>query len=190
MRVENQPYIHYQKGALALYFLKDQIGADKVNEALRGFLAEYAFKPAPYPNSRDLLRHFRAVAGPEHEQLISDLFEKITLYDVKVTDAKSKQRADGRWDVTLEVEARKLYADGKGKETEAPLDEPFEVGVFTVEPGRKGYDKSSVIAVERVQVHSGRQTLQIVADREPKVAGVDPFNKRIDRNSDDNLKEL
>ena len=190
MRVENQPYIHYQKGALALYFLKDQIGADKVNEALRGFLAQYAFKPAPYPNSRDLLRHFRAVAGPEHEQLISDLFEKITLYDVKVTDAKSKQRADGRWDVTLEVEARKLYADGKGKETEAPLDEPFEVGVFTIEPGRKGYDKSSVIAVERVQVHSGRQTLRIVADREPKVAGVDPFNKRIDRNSDDNLKEL
>jgi ABC-2 type transport system permease protein len=190
MRVENQPYIHYQKGALALYFLKDQIGADKVNEALRGLLAEFAFKPAPYPNSRDLLRRFREVAGPEHEQLISDLFEKITLYDVKVTDANSKQRADGRWDVTLEVEARKLYADGKGKETEAPLDEPFEVGAFTVEPGRKGYDKRSVIAVERVQLRSGRQTVQLVADREPKVAGVDPFNKRIDRNSDDNLKEL
>jgi aminopeptidase N len=190
MRVENQPYIHYQKGALALYYLKDQIGADKVNEALRGLLSEFAFKPAPYPNSRDLLRRFREVAGPEHEQLIADLFEKITLYDVKVTDARSKQRADGRWDVTLEVEARKLYADGKGKETEAPLDEPFEVGVFTVEPGRKGYDKRSVITVQRAQLHSGRQTLQLVADREPKVAGVDPFNKRIDRNSDDNLKEL
>jgi ABC-2 type transport system permease protein len=190
VRVENQPYIHYQKGGLALYMLKDVIGAERVNAALRGMLAEYAFKPAPYANSSDLLRHFRAVAGPEHEQLIADLFEKITLYDVKVTDAKSSPRSDGRWDVTLEVEARKLYADGKGVETEAPLAESFEIGVFAVEPGRKGYDKGSVIAVERMDLRSGKQTLRLVADREPKVAGVDPFNKRVDRNSDDNLKAV
>ena len=186
-RVENQPYIHYQKGGLALYLLKDQIGADKVNEALRGLIAEFAFKPAPYANPRDLLRRFREVAGPEHEQLIADLFERITLYDVKVTSARTERRADGRWDVALEVEARKLYADGKGAETEAPLDETFDVGVFEVEPGRKGYGNDSVIAVERATVRSGRQTLRIVADREPKFAGVDPFNKRIDRNSDDNV---
>ncbi len=190
VRVEDQGYIHYQKGALALYLLKDQIGADKVNEALRGLLAEFAFKPAPYPNSRDLVRRFREVAGPEHEQLISDLFEKITLYDVKVTEAKSSRRADGRWDVTLEVDARKLYADGKGKETEAPLDESFDVGVFTVEPGRKGYDKTSVIAVQKTQLRSGHQTVRLVADQEPTVAGVDPFNKRIDRNSEDNLAAI
>ena len=190
VRVENQPYIHYQKGGLALYLLKDQIGADKVNEALRGLLAQYAFQPAPYPNPTDLIRRFREVAGPEHQQLITDLFENITLYDVKVTEASAKQRADGRWDVTLDVDARKLYADGKGAETEAQLDETFDVGVFTVEPGREGYDAKSVIAVEQRPIHSGRQTITMVVDREPKVAGVDPFNKRIDRNSDDNLKTL
>ncbi|MGB7739181.1 MAG: M1 family aminopeptidase [Steroidobacteraceae bacterium] len=189
MRVENQPYIHYQKGGLALYLLKDQIGADKVNEALRGLLSEFAFKAAPYANSSDLIHRFREVAGPEYQQLITDLFEKITLYDVKVTDAKAKRRTDGRWDVTLDVEARKLYADGKGKETEAPLDEMFDVGAFTIEPGRKGYDKSSVLAVKRTRVHSGKQTLTIVTDKEPGLAGVDPFNKWIDRNSDDNVKE-
>jgi hypothetical protein len=32
--------------------------------------------------------------------------------------------------------------------------------------------------------------VRLVAEREPKVVGVDPFNKRVDRNSDDNLKEL
>jgi aminopeptidase N len=190
VRVENQGYIHYQKGGLAMYLLKDQIGAEKVNEALRGLLAEFAFKAAPYPNPTDLMRRLREVAGPEHEQLIADLFERITLYDVKVTDAKSQRRADGRWDVTLEVEARKLYADGKGKETESPLAESFDVGVFTVEPGRKGYDKDSVIAVERATVRSGKQTLRLVADAEPKFAGVDPFNKRVDRNSDDNLRAV
>jgi aminopeptidase N len=189
-RVENQPYIHYQKGGLALYLLKDQIGAERVNEALRGLLEEFAFEPAPYQNPRDLLRRFRDVAGPEHEQLIADLFERITLYDVKVTDARTSRRPDGRWDVTLEVEARKLYADGQGLESETPLEESFDVGVFTVEPGRKGYDRDAVIAVERATVRSGRQTLRLVVDQEPKVAGVDPFNKRIDRNSEDNLRAV
>ena len=190
VRVENQPYIHYQKGGLALYLLKDQIGADKVNEALRGLIAEFAFKPAPYANPTDLIKRFRAVAGPEQQQLITDLFEKITLYDVKVTEAKAKRRTDGRWDVTLEVDARKLHADGKGKETEAPLAEMFDVGAFTIEPGRKGYDRSSVLAVQRMPVRSGKQTLAFVTDKEPNYAGVDPFNKWIDRNSDDNVKEL
>jgi hypothetical protein len=189
-RVENQPYIHYQKGGLALYLLKDEIGADKVNAALRGLLDEFAFKPAPYPNSTDLIRRFREVAGPQHQQLVTDLFEKITLYDLKVADATSRKRADGRWDVTLEVEAGKLYADGKGKETEAPLDENFDVGVFTVKPGDKGYQKESVLAFERRPLRSGRQTIRLVAPAEPAFAGVDPFNKRIDRNSDDNLKDV
>ena len=189
-RVENQPYIHYQKGGLALYLLKDQLGAERVNEALRSLLAQYAFKPAPYAKSTDLIERFRAVASPSQQQLITDLFEKITLYDMKVTSASSTRRADGRWDVALEVEARKLYADGKGKETEAPFAETVDVGAFTVEPGKKGYDARSVIAVQRLAVKSGRQALHLVVDREPKVVGVDPFNKWVDRNSDDNLKDL
>ena len=77
---------------------------------------------------------------------------------------KSKQRGDGRWDVALEVEASKLYADGKGKETEAPLDETFDVGVFAVKPGDKGYSKDSVLALERRPLRSGKQTFTLVTD--------------------------
>ena len=58
-RVEDQQYIHYQKGALAMYLLKDEIGEEAVNRALQGLLAEFAFKAPPYPTSRDLLRHVR-----------------------------------------------------------------------------------------------------------------------------------
>ena len=37
---------------------------------------------------------------------------------------------------------------------------------------------------------SGAQTVTLVVDRAPKFVGVDPYNKRIDRNSDDNLAEV
>jgi aminopeptidase N len=81
IRVENQPYIHYRKGSLVMYLLRERMGEAKVNAALRRLLAQYAFKGAPYPRSQDLVDALRAEAGadPVAQQLITDLFEKITL---------------------------------------------------------------------------------------------------------------
>jgi ABC-2 type transport system permease protein len=189
-RVENQPYIHYQKGALVMYWLRDVVGERAVHEALAGLLRQYAFKPAPYPNPLDFLRLLRAAAAPEHHALITDLFEKITLLDAKATGATAVKRADGTYEVTLQVEARKFHADGKGVETEAPLDEPFDIGVFTAEPGSPGFTADAVLAMERRPIRTGAQTVTVVVDRLPTHAGVDPYNKRIDRNSDDNLTTI
>jgi aminopeptidase N len=190
MRVENQQYIHYQKGGLVMYLLRDQIGEEAVNRALRRVLAQYAFKGAPWPRSLDLVAALRAEAPADKQALITDLFEKITLYDVKTTGATASRRADGRWDVAVTVEARKLYADGQGEETEAPLNESFDVGLFTAEPGKGVFDEADVILVERRPIRSGTQTLRFVVDREPKFAGADPFNKWIDRDSNDNVRAV
>jgi aminopeptidase N len=189
-RVEEQGYIHYRKGTLVMYWLREALGEDTVNRAMKKLLAQYAFKPAPYPNTRDFIALLRAEAGPQHDQLITDLLEKITLLDVKVTDASATKRPDGKYEVTLQVEARKLYADGQGKETEAPLDEPFEVGVFSAEPGKADFKADSVLRFERRPIKTGQQAITLVVDREPRFVGVDPYNKRIDRNSDDNLKRV
>ncbi len=189
-RVEEQTYIHYQKGALSLYWLKEVVGEDKVNRALSRLLKEYAFKGPPYPNTTDFLRLLREEAGPAHDELIADLFERITLLDVKASDAKAVKRADGRWDLSFAVEAKKFHADGKGKETEAKLDEAFDVGAFTAEPGRPDYSAASVLRFERQRIVTGRQTVRLVVDQPPQWVGVDPYNKRIDRNSQDNLAKV
>jgi aminopeptidase N len=187
-RVEpDQGYIHYRKGSLVMYRLAEEIGEDKVNQALRTLLAKYAFKGAPYPTSLDLVAALRAVTPPDKQQLITDLFEKITIYDMKATDATWKKRADGKYEVSFTVQGRKYYADGKGRQTEAPLAEPFELGVFSAQPGKKGFSAASVLAFERRPVVTGTQRVTFVVDGEPKWVGVDPYNKRIDRDSEDNL---
>lgn len=190
IRVENQGYIHYQKGGLIMYLLRDQIGEDAVNRALRRVIAQYAFKGAPYPRSLDLLAALRAEAPADKQALITDLFEKITLYDVKTTGATATRRSDGRWDVTVTVDARKLYADGKGEETDAPLNESFDVGLFSAEPGKGRFDEDDVLLFERRQIRTGIQTLRFITARKPAFAGVDPYNKWIDRNSDDNVRAV
>ena len=189
-RVENQAYIHYQKGSLVMYWLKEVVGEDVVNRSMARMLKQYAFKPAPYPNTRDFLKILREEAGPLHDALITDLFEKITVIDVKATGAHATTRSDGKYELSLDVEAHKFYADGKGKETEAPLDEAIDIGAFSSEPGQSGFNKESVLSFDRRNVHSGKQTITLTVNQEPKWAGIDPYNKRIDRNSDDNLKQV
>ena len=188
VRVEAQHYITYQKGALAMYLLQERLGEERVNRALRNLLQRYGFKGAPYPRSVDLVEALRAEARTTEEQnLITDLFERVILYDLKVTAPTAVRRADGKWDVTVPVEAKKYSVDRRGAETETPLAERIEVGLFTAEPGRDAFDSSNVILMERRPVRSGAQVLRFVTDRRPTHAGIDPYNFYIDRNSRDNV---
>jgi len=189
-RVQHEQYIYYNKGSLVMYLLKDRMGADKVNAALRSLLGKYAFKGAPYPRSSDLVDALRAQAQPGDQTLITDLFEKITLVDLRARDAKAVKRTDGRYDVSFTIEAHKFYAEGKGKETEAGFDEPVDLGVFTAKPGEGKFGAANVLVMTRRQVKTGVQQVSFTVDKKPSFVGIDPYNKWIDRDSDDNLAEL
>ena len=82
------------------------------------------------------------------------------------------------------------YADGQGEERAAPMDETIEVGLFTAKPGEGAFDRSNVLYLERRPIKSGRQTFRILTRQRPTHVGIDPYNKFIDRNSDDNLTEV
>ncbi|MFL5382276.1 MAG: ABC transporter permease/M1 family aminopeptidase, partial [Longimicrobiaceae bacterium] len=131
--VENQQYIHYNKGALAMYALRDYIGEQAVNGALRAFLAEWRFRGPPYPTSLDLMRHLRAAAPDSLKPVVEDLFSHVTLWENRVVTARSRPAGAGRWEVTLEVEAKKLRADSLGNETELPVRDWIDVGVYAAD---------------------------------------------------------
>ena len=189
--VEDQGYIRYQKGSVVMYALKDAIGEDAVNRALREFLAKYAFKETPFPRSRDLIDLFRAEARPDQQALIDDLFEKIVLWDLEVTDATSEALPDGRYRVKMTVRAAKRESDGAGHDTEVPLDEPLDVGVYPKAPPDIGdNDLPEPLLFQTVPIHSGENRLEYVVAGKPAKVGIDPMCKRIDRNPEDNLKTV
>jgi hypothetical protein len=115
------------------------------------------------------------------------LFERITLYDFKTGQPSAVRRADGRWDVSVPVEARKFYADGKGEEREAPLEDVVAIGLFTAEPWGTAFGGKDVLRLERKKVRSGKQVFRFVTDRKPTHAGIDPYIAYIDRNAADNV---
>lgn len=186
--VENQPYIHYRKGSVVLYALKDYIGEDNINLALSRFLDKYAFKGAPFPTTLDLIEEIRAVAGPEHQTLIADLVERIVLFDLRVVSSSMTETADGRYEVEVEVAARKFEADGEGLESETPMSNWIDIGVL----GEKSpeTDVAEVIFLEKREVTGGNQRFTIVVDKKPVSVGIDPLNKLIDRDPSDNVQTI
>ncbi len=189
MLVENQGYVHYRKGSLVMYALKDYLGEAAVNRALRRFLERYAFAPPPFPTSRDLVDLFRAEAPAELQEVITDLFEKIVLLDLETTAVASRPVDDGH-EITMTIRARKLEADGAGRETEVPLDYLLDVGVFPDAEGVDGADLPEPLLLEKRRIVTGENVFTFRVPGLPAQAGVDPYNKMIDRNPDDNLKRL
>jgi hypothetical protein len=186
-RVENQSYIHYNKGSLVMYALQDYIGEDVVNRALARLLREHAYASRPYPRSTDFLRILRAEAGPGHEALIADLFEKIVLFDLRATNLSVARRSDGRFAVRLSVEAKKFEASGKGVETEVPLDYAIDIGLFVRHPDDVTDGDGHVLLLERRAVTAGKNVFEFVLEAAPEFGGIDPYNKLIDRVSGDNI---
>ncbi len=189
--VQNEPYVWYQKGGQVMYTLTDYIGEDKVNLALHNFLMQYRYANAndsqsgPYPDTRQLVEALRAQTPAELQYYITDAFENIVLYDNKVVSATVTPTADHKYKVTLSVQARKMRSDGSGNESAMPLHDLIDIGVFS---GKK--DEEKPLYLQKVWLTEPTRTFEIVVGQPPTRAGIDPYNKLIDRNSDDNMMDV
>jgi ABC-2 type transport system permease protein len=201
--VQREQYVWYQKGGQILYTLADYIGEDRLNLALHNFLTQYRFANAdnqvgaqdkissanaldrPYPDTRMLVDAIRAQTPPELQYLVDDGFNRIVLYDNRAVSATSQKTPDGKYKVTLEVQSHKAQADGNGAETPMPLADYIEVGVFS---GKK--DEEKPLYLKKEKFTEEHRTFEIIVDEQPTLAGIDPYNKLIDRNADDNMIDI
>jgi hypothetical protein len=130
----------------------------------------------------------REETPPDLQYLLKDLFEDITLFSNRTTDATAQKRADGKYDVTIKVEARKYKADDKGRETEVPVNDWIDIGALA--PPAKGKKYGATLYRERVHITQRNSTFTFTTDSLPEKAGIDPFALLIDRVPDDNVKEV
>ncbi|HTS35327.1 MAG TPA: ABC transporter permease [Candidatus Solibacter sp.] len=180
LRVEpNQGYIHYNKGGTVMYSLADYIGEDRVSQALSQLVKDYAFKGPPYPTSQDLENDLRKVTPPEFQYLYEDWFENITIFDNRAISASYSALPGGKYQVTIEVEAKKYRADGKGQEHLIPMHDLVDIGVRDAE--------GKFLYLQKHKIDQEKQQFTVTVDKEPADAGVDPLIKLIDRNPDDNV---
>ena len=188
--VENQPYIHYNKGSLVMYALRDYIGEQRMNRAVRGFLDATRMRGPPYPTSIELVDSLRAATPDSLKYLISDFFEHITLYELKTDSAIGRPAPGGKVAVDLYVTAKKLRADSLGAETEQRVNDWIDIGLFAKAPAAPDPRIDDQIGVplylQKHLIHNGAQVITVIADSLPYRAGIDPLHKLIDRVTLDN----
>jgi len=179
LRVEDQGYIHYSKGSVVMYALQDYLGEATVNAALRRYRDAVAYQEPPYTTSREFLRYLREGAPPEQQGLIDDMFERITLFELRASEATSTRRPDGKHEVRFKTSAKKLRAEELGAEAEVPLGDMIDIGVLDKE--------GKPLSLEKRKVDQAEMEWAVVVDGIPAKAGIDPLNKLVDRKPEDNV---
>ncbi len=190
---DNQTYVWYNKGGLILYGLQDLIGEANLNSGFKAYTKAAAFRPeAPFTTTIEWYDHMKSVTPDSLKYYLEDSFEKITLYSNKVTNASYKKLADDNYEVTIHVESAKNYFDGNGKLLkEGSKPNLLEIGIFDNDiQNEQGMTIKSPILLKRIWVKPGKSTYTFTTDKLPIRAGIDPYNKMIDRIPDDNLVGL
>jgi ABC-2 type transport system permease protein len=181
------PYMSYRRGPFALHALSEYVGVERVNTALRRLVEKYSSGVPPRATTLDLYRELQAVTPESHRYLLHDLFEANTFWEFEMERATAEQTRAGSWQVTLDVRARKVVADEAGVETEAPMDEWVQIGVFA--PGADGDELGAPLYAQMHRIRSGEQTITVTVERRPALAGIDPYHLLDweEREDDDNI---
>src|SRR3546814_6986554 len=112
------------------------------------------------------------------------MFERIVFFDNRAVEATATKRPDGKYALTLQVHSAKLVAAVKGKESEEPMDEIVDIGVFSRPPGGEESDEK-VLYLQKHHITGTDTTIELVLDEEPYEAGIDPYNNLVDTSSGD-----
>jgi ABC-2 type transport system permease protein len=186
---DNQAYVWYRKGGLILYGLQDLIGESNLNRGFKAYMTAAKFREAPFTTTIEWFDYMKEVTPDSLQYYLEDSFEKITLYSNKATKATYKKLRDDKYEVTITVESAKNYFDGNGKLLEeGSKPNALDIGIFDNDiKNTQGMMVKSALILKKVWVQPGTSSFTYITNKVPVKAGIDPYNKMIDRIPDDNL---
>ncbi len=189
MYAENQQYIHYNKGSVLMYALKDYIGEDSLNAALRKYISKVGYQEPPYTTSVEFVEYLKQATPDSLKYIITDMFETITLYNNSVKEMKVTEAGGGKYKVTFKVGSVKYRADSVGKEVEIPVADWMDIGVFGEEE-INGKKRDKKLLFKKFKITGKEQTFEFLVNEKPVKVGIDPYNKLIDRTPENNTLKV
>ncbi len=164
--VYNELPIARLKGGMVLEQIESLIGQDALLAAIKDFLQTYRYQPEPYPTILDLQGAILKKASSKHQEIIRDLFANVVTYQVGLSDAVYESLPDGKYKVTLQIEAQKLYTKNLGQQESTTLDFPLTLSLLN-------QDREPIFS-KQYQISTQQATVEIILDQLPIYAAVDP----------------
>lgn len=185
-----QEYVHYSKGLLNFHHLLHRLLEDRLNQALKRLVVDWNFLDRPntlehYATFKDFLDHLEKVTPDSLHYLNEDLFEKITLHDLRVTQANVREMASGAYELFGDFEVHKYYVDSTGVEQEQTPNDWIEVGIYADTP-----EGEVQIALRSYWFNAERTSINFKLSQKPSRIVIDPLNLFIEKDDRDNSVEV
>jgi ABC-2 type transport system permease protein len=165
--------------------LKDYIGEDSLNAALRKYIKKVAYQEPPYTTSIEFVKYLKEATPDSLKYIVTDMFETITLYNNSVKEMSVAEAGGGKYKVKFKVSSIKYRADSLGKEKEIPLNDWIDIGVFA-EKEVKGKSQDNELIMKKFKITKKEQEFEFIVNEKPIKVGIDPYNKLIDRTPENN----
>jgi len=186
--VNGQAYLSYGKNYTVMLALKELIGEEKVNQVIKTMITKHRDQVDLNLTSIEFIEELYKVTPMEYHVLIDDWFKRVITYDLVLDDASYKKLGNGKFEVTLKLQAKRYKQKESGEDIEISIDEPIQIGAFTAHPSKVKPD--DILYLKPHQINKTTAEVVLVLDELPTHIGIDPFGTRSDENFHDNLFEL
>jgi ABC-2 type transport system permease protein len=184
-KINDQGYVCYQKGGINMYAVKEAIGEKQFNGVLRNLIVNHQ-----YPNRKattdDFMQLLNKVTPVEHRKFVDDSFNEVVDYQMSIKVLSCKSRADGKYQVDLQVNV------GLNKQGAKQLLQPdMDVEIALFDKLKSNWNANTKpIYIKKYRIDNLNTQLRIITRIKPKVAVIDPYSFLIDANLADNLQEI
>ena len=182
-------YLLYGKSFTVMLALRELIGENTLNQVLKKLVDKHKGEVEPELISLELLDELYQVTPQNYHSLIDDWFKRIITYDLEAKEATYKKLADGTYEITLIVSAKRFELDSTTGSKSISINEPIAVGVFTKHP-KKAANTNSILYLKAHEINQEQQQIVIKVKELPKYISIDPYGTRLDKKWDDNTIEV
>jgi len=181
--IYNELPIARHKGSMVLELIEAQIGQETVIASIRDFLDTYRYQGPPYATVIDLQDALISQTDSDAEaQVVRELFAQVLTFQVGIAEATYTPSVDGRYDVSLTIEAQRFRTSGLGQQEALPIDLPVEI-VLTDE-------RDHPLKTVTPTLSDSQTTLSLTTTELPAYATIDPDFKLPSAYTQDNRKRL
>jgi hypothetical protein len=180
-----QSFVHYQKGSLAMYALKESLGEKRINAALRRLLERHA-DARTSARTEDFISQLYEGASASDAKLIDDWLKQVFVYSLQLEVLSCKPLPNGQYDLQLRIQVHKT--DQQRNRNVPPADD-IDVAVFDV-PQAEWTRHTKPVYLQKHHFSRTDTSIRITVNKRPVVATIDPYCYMPDANQQNNLREI
>ena len=176
--------------------MSEYVGEAEFNKILKAYLMEHKDNQIPFAHAKSFIKHIKSNIPDSLKYLTHDLFESISLYDNKISTAKTSKLSDNQYKTKIEFTISKYRSDRTGKQIyqdsilnkieyngiqSLKLNDYIDIQLAS-EDGKK--------KISRIKITEINNTVEIITSFKPDEVMIDPYYLLIEKNKKDNSKKI